>query len=322
MAGKRKQHTAAFKAQVALAAHKGDKTVNELASQYGVHPTLIHGWKKQLLAGADQVFSNGSKVATTDAEADKAELFEQIGRLKMELEWLKKKSDRSPERLRLLVEPGHPELRVRRQCELLGLSRSSLYYEPAQEATENLRLMRLLDQEYTAHPFLGSRRLTEWLIEQGEEVNRKRVRRLMRLMGLEAIYPKPKLSVARAGHRIYPYLLRNVSIERPDQVWSTDITYVPLARGFMYLAAIIDWFSRYVLAWRLSNTLDGSFCLEMLEEALSRGRPEVFNTDQGVQFTASAWTGRLESAGVAVSMDGKGLWRTVKYEDIYLWKYE
>src|SRR5262245_35098565 len=192
--------------------------------------------------------------------------------------------------------------------------------------------MRLIDQEYTAHPFLGSRRLTQWLIQQGEGVNRKRVQRLMRLMGLEAIYPKPKLSTARAGHRIYPYLLRNVSIQRPDQVWSTDITYVPLASGFMYLAAILDWYSRYVIAWRLSNTLDGSFCLDMLEEALSRGRPEVFNTDQGVQFTAEAWTGRLERAGVSVSMDGRGrcldnvfverLWRSVKYEDVYLRGYE
>jgi transposase InsO family protein len=162
------------------------------------------------------------------------------------------------------------------------------------ESAANLRLMQLLDQEYTAHPFLGSRRLTKWLQGQGEEVDRKRVQRLMRLMGLEAIYPKPKLSAAGRGHRIYPYLLRNVRIERPDQVWSTDITYVPLPCGFMYLAAIIDWFSRHVLAWRLSNTLDGSFCLEMLEEALSRGRPEVFNTDQGVQFTATAWTGWLE----------------------------
>ncbi len=221
---------------------------------------------------------------------------------------------------------------MRRQCELLGLCRSGLYYEPAAETAENLRLMRLLDEEYTAHPFLGSRRLTAWLIEQGEAVNRKRVQRLMRLMGLEAIYPKPKLSAASREHRIYPYLLRNVRIERPDQVGSTDITSVPLASGFMYLAAILDWFSRYVIAWRLSNTLDGSFCLEMLEEALRRGRPEVFNTDQGVQFTAQAWTGRLESAGVAVSMDGRGrcldnvfverLWRTVKYEDIYLWRYE
>jgi putative transposase len=237
-----------------------------------------------------------------------------------------------PERLRPLVEPGHPELSVRRQCALLGLSRSSLYYEPAAESPENLRLMQLIDQEYTAHPFLGSRRLTAWLTEQEEAVNRKRVQRLMRLMGLEAIYPKPKLSTARAGHRVYPYLLRHVKIQRPDQVWSTDITYVPLPSGFMYLAAIIDWFSRYVIAWRLSNTLDGSFCLDMLEEALRLGRPEVFNTDQGVQFTAQAWTGRLESAGVAVSMDGRGrcldnvfverLWRTVKYENIYLWRYE
>lgn len=221
---------------------------------------------------------------------------------------------------------------VRRQCQLLGLNRSSLYYEPAGETVENLRLMRLIDQEYTAHPFLGSRRLTKWLIEQGEEVNRKRVQRLMRVMGLEAIYPKPKLSARGRGHRIYPYLLRDVSIRRPDQVWSTDITYVPLASGFMYLAATIDWYSRYVIAWRLSNTLDGSFCLEMLEEALSQGRPEVFNTDQGVQFTSSSWTDRLESAGVLVSMDGRGrcldnvfverLWRSVKYEDVYLHRYE
>jgi putative transposase len=234
--------------------------------------------------------------------------------------------------LRPLIEAGHPQLSVRRQCELLGLSRSALYYEAAAETAENLRLMGLIDREYTAHPFLGSRRLTRWLIGQGEAVNRKRVQRLLRVMGLEAIYPKPKLSAAGRGHRLYPYLLRNVSIERPDQVWSTDITYVPLVGGFMYLAAVIDWFSRYVITWRLSNTLDGSFCLEMLEEALRRGRPEVFNTDQGVQFTAQAWTGRLEKAGVAVSMDGKGrcldnvfverLWRSVKYEDIYLWRYE
>jgi putative transposase len=221
---------------------------------------------------------------------------------------------------------------VRRQCELLGLSRSSLYYEPVPEAPDNLRLMRIIDQEYTAHPFYGSRKMTRWLVQQGEAINRKRVQRLMRLMGLEAIYPKPKLSTPGRGHRIYPYLLRNVSIDRADQVWSTDITYVPLSSGFMYLAAIIDWFSRYVLAWRLSNTLDGWFCQEMLDEALSRGQPEVFNTDQGVQFTAEAWTGRLELAGVAVSMDGRGrcldnvfverLWRSVKYEDIYLRGYE
>ncbi len=231
-----------------------------------------------------------------------------------------------------MIEAGHPARSVRRQCELLGLNRSSLYYEPAGESDENLRLMRLIDEQYTARPFYGSRRMTEWLVQQGEEVNRKRVRRLMRVMGLEAIYPKPRLSLAGKGHKVYPYLLRGVAIERPDQVWSTDITYVPMASGFMYLAAVIDWYSRYVLAWRLSNTLDGSFCLEMLEEALGSGKPEVFNTDQGVQFTAAAFTSRLEGAGVAVSMDGRGraldnvfverLWRTVKYEDIYIRSYE
>jgi putative transposase len=192
--------------------------------------------------------------------------------------------------------------------------------------------MRLIDEQYTAHPYYGSRKMALWLAQQGEAVNRKRVQRLMRLMGLEAIYPKPRLSLAGRGRRVYPYLLRNVRIERPDQVWSTDITYIPLPAGFMYLAAIMDWFSRYVVAWRLSNTLDGSFCLELLEEALGRGQPEIFNTDQGVQFTAEAWTGRLEMAGVAVSMDGRGrcldnvfverLWRSVKYEDVYLRGYE
>jgi putative transposase len=221
---------------------------------------------------------------------------------------------------------------VRRQCALLGLNRSSWYYEPAAEAEENLRLMRLIDGRYTDCPFYGSRRMAVWLGEQGEQVNRKRVQRLMRLMGLEAIHPKPRLSAAAPGHRIYPYLLRGVRVERPDQVWSADITYVPLPAGFMFLAATIDWFSRYVVAWRLSNTLDGSFCLDMLEEALGQGRPEVFNTDQGVQFTAQAWARRLERAGVAVSMDGRRrwldnvfverLWRSVKYEDVYLRGYE
>jgi len=231
-----------------------------------------------------------------------------------------------------LIEPGHEHLNVRRQCELLGLARSSFYYQPAQESANNLRLMRLLDEEYTRHPFYGSRKLTQWLGKQGEEVNRKRVQRLLRIMGLEAIYPKPRLSQAAPGHRLYPYLLRGVKVTRPDQVWSADITYVPLAAGFMYLAAILDWYSRYVIAWRLSNTLEGSFCVELLEEALGQGRPEIFNTDQGVQFTAEAFTGRLQAAGVQISMDGRGrcldnvfverLWRTVKYENIYLYGYQ
>lgn len=219
-----------------------------------------------------------------------------------------------------------------RQCELLGLSRSSYYYEPATETTENLALMALIDEEYTAHPFLGSRRMTTWLREEGHAVNRKRVQRLMRLMGIEAVYPKPRLSIGGAGHTVYPYLLRNVSIERVNQVWSTDITYIPMPAGFMYLTAVMDWHSRYVLSWQLSNTLDGEFCLAALEEALSQGIPEVFNTDQGVQYTSALWVNRVELSGAKVSMDGKGrcldnvfverLWRTVKYEEIYLWRHE
>jgi putative transposase len=234
--------------------------------------------------------------------------------------------------MRVLIDEDHPDKSVRRQCELLGLNRSSFYYEPAVESAENLRLMGLIDRQYTDCPFYGSRRMTAWLNEdKGEGVNRKRVQRLMRLMGIEAVYPKPRLSAGRK-HKVYPYLLRGVSIELPDQVWSTDITYIGLPGGFMYLVAVIDWHSRYVLSWELSNTPDGGFCLDALEQALLGGRPEVFNTDQGVQLEAEAFTGRLEQAGVKVSMDGKGrcldnvfverLWRSVKYEDIYLKRYE
>jgi putative transposase len=223
-------------------------------------------------------------------------------------------------------------LSIRRQCELLGLGRASLYYEPAGEGAEDLAMMRRIDREYTERPFYGSRRMTAVLRSEGYAVNRKRVRRLMGVMGLEAIYARPRTTVAGRGHRVYPYLLRGVSIDRADQVWSADITYIPIVGGFMYLAATIDWYSRYVVGWRLSNTLDGSFCAEMLDAALGTGKPEVFNTDQGVQFTAEGFTSRLATAGVAISMDGRGrcldnvfverLWRSVKYEDVYLRWYE
>jgi putative transposase len=199
------------------------------------------------------------------------------------------------------------------------------------ESAANLALMRRIDEQYLRAPYYGSRRMAVWLRRQGEEVNRKRVQRLMRLMGLEAIYPKRRTSVPGAGHKIYPYLLRNVAVTRPNQVWSADITYVPLRCGFLYLMAILDWYSRYVLSWRLSNTLDGDFCLAALEEALQITRPEIFNSDQGSQFTSREFTGRLESVAVAISMDGRGraldnvfverLWRTVKYEDVYLKDY-
>jgi len=222
-------------------------------------------------------------------------------------------------------------LSVRQQCALLGLPRSSLYYEAVPATAVELRLMRRIDEQYLQTPFYGSRRLTAWLRREGLAVNRKRVQRLMRWMGLEAIHPRPRTTVPGTVSRRYPYLLRNLAISRPNQVWSADITYVPLQRGFLYLVAVLDWYSRYVLAWRLSNSLDEEFCLEALDEALGRGRPEIFNTDQGVQFTGRRFVGCLESAGVAVSWDGRGraldnvfverLWRTVKYEEVYLKAY-
>jgi putative transposase len=229
------------------------------------------------------------------------------------------------------VDWDHAGLSVRQQCVLLRLPRSSLYYAAVPATAAELALMRRIDEQYLRTPFYGSRRMTAWLCREGETINRKRVQRLMRWMGLEAIYPKPRTTVPGTNSTRYPYLLRNLEISRPNQVWSADITYVPLQRGFLYLVAVLDWYSRYVLSWRLSNSLDEEFCLEALDEALARGRPEIFNTDQGVQFTGRRFVGCVESAGVAVSWDGRGraldnvfverLWRTVKYEEIYLKAY-
>ena len=222
-------------------------------------------------------------------------------------------------------------LSVQQQCALVGLSRSAYYYPPATESEENLHLMRLLDAQYLHTPFYGSRRMTVWFQEHGYPINRKRVQRLMRLMGLEGLAPGPQTSKGHPAHPRYPYLLRDVKVVRPNQAWCVDITYVPMAVGFMYLVAIMDWFSRYVMAWAVSNTLETDFCLKALEGALARHTPEIFNSDQGVQFTTQAWIERVEAAGSLVSMDGRGrvfdnifierLWRSVKYEDIYLNDY-
>jgi putative transposase len=219
-----------------------------------------------------------------------------------------------------------------RQCALLGVSRSSFYYEPAVETAENLALMRQIDEQYMETPFYGSRRIAACFKRGGDGVNRKRIQRLMRLMGLEAVYQKPRTTLPNPQHKKYPYLLRGLVIDRVDQVWSTDITYIPMRRGFLYLVAVLDWHSRYVLSWELSNTLDGSFCITALETALEKGTPEFFNTDQGAQFTSTHFTGRLEGKGIKVSMDGRGraldnvfverLWRTVKYEDVYVKDYD
>jgi putative transposase len=220
---------------------------------------------------------------------------------------------------------------VARQCELIGLARSSYYYEPAGESEYNKTLMNLVDEIYTEHPILGSRKIAEALKEMGHEVGRKRVRRLMSVLGLEAVYPKPRLSAPDREAQKYPYLLSRVKIEGPDHVWSTDITYIRMRRGFAYLVAVMDWYSRYVLSWRVSVFMDVEFCVEALEAALAGGRPAIFNSDQGSQFTSEAFTGILKGSGVAISMDGRGryldnifverLWRSVKYEEVYLKDY-
>ena len=230
-----------------------------------------------------------------------------------------------------MVERPSP-LSLSRQCELLGLSRAALYYRPIEVDAYELELMALIDRQYLRTPFYGSRRMAAWLQTQGHTVNRKRVQRLMQRMGLVAIYQRPRTSRPAPEHRIYPYLLRGLSIQRVHHVWAADITYIPMARGFLYLVAVMDWVSRYVLAWRLSNMLDASFCIEALEEALSQGRPEIFNTDQGSQFTDDDFTGVLRAHGIAISMDGRGrfadnifverLWRSLKYEEVYLKAYE
>lgn len=229
------------------------------------------------------------------------------------------------------MEPEHSRLSIKRQCELLGLARSSWYYQPVGESLENLALMRLLDEQYTETPHYGVRRMRAWLRTQGHEVNDKRVRRLLRKMGLMAIYPKPRLSQPGKTTQVYPYLLKGVTIETPDQVWSTDITYIRLRGGFIYLTAVIDWYSRYVLAFEVSNSLDTGFCLSALDQALAQGRPSIFNTDQGSQFTSDAFIERLKAAEVKISWDGRGraldnvfverLWRSVKQEEVYLNEY-
>jgi len=228
-----------------------------------------------------------------------------------------------------MIVRDHPALSLSRQCEVLSISRSSFYHAPMGESPETLALMRRIDELFLKYPFYGSRQMARQLRREGVRVGRHRVRRLMRLMGLQAIYQAPKTSARHPAHRIYPYLLKGMAIERPNQVWCADITYIPVQRGFLYLVAIMDWATRHVLAWRLSNTMDAGFCVEALNDALARyGKPEIFNTDQGSQFTSLDFTGVLKDAGVAISMDGRGrcmdnifierLWRSLKYEAVYL----
>ena len=228
-----------------------------------------------------------------------------------------------------MIDPQHPNLSVSRQCRLVGVPRSSFYFKPQPVKPEDLELMRMIDEQYLKTPFYGSRSMIKHFRRLGHKINRKRVQRLMRLMGIEAVYPKPRTSKPHPAHKIYPYLLRNLTIDRPNQVWAADITYIPLKRGFMYLVAVMDWYSRKVLAWRLSNTLDADFCVSALEEAIRMyGCPDIFNTDQGSQFTSHAFTKTLKDNDIRISMDGRGnfrdnifierLWWTVKYQYLYL----
>jgi len=231
-----------------------------------------------------------------------------------------------------MIDHDSKDFSVREQCRILGINRSGLYYEARLLTEETLKIMRLLDEEHTRHPFYGVPKMTEFLRRKGYRVGRDRVRTLLRSMGLEAVYPKPKTGIKAKDHKIYPYLLKDVEVIRPNQVWSADITYIRLEEGFVYLAAIVDWYSRYLISWRVSNTMDTNFCVEALEEALKYARPEIFNTDQGSQFTSMAFTGILEKNGISISMDAKGrvfdnifierLWRTVKYENIYIKDYK
>lgn len=240
----------------------------------------------------------------------------------------KKIKDASIEQKRQWIEYNHPDVSIKRQCELLEIARSSCYYNPQGESEQNLKLMRLIDEEFTEHPFYGTRRMTAFLRHKGENVNRKRVRRLMRKMDLEAVYTKPKLSKAHKEHRIYPYLLKGLKIKNPNQVWCTDITYIRLTHGFVYLVAIMDWYSRYVISWELSTSLEADFCVSALERSLEKDKPEIFNSDQGSQFTSMAFTKVLKSNDIKISMDGRGrvfdnifierLWRSLKYEKVYL----
>ena len=259
MARKRRSFSPSFKAKVALEAIRGVKTIAEIAQKHKLHATQINLWKKQLLDSAEDVFVDGkSKPQKPSDEPDSTELYEQIGRLKIQLEWFKKKWPKTVTEARSWIDFENPQLSVREQCRLLGIHRSNIYYDPQPETEENLQFMRLMDEEHLKHPARGSRQMMDFLEDQGFIVNRKRVQRLMRKMGIEGLSPKRRTTLQNAGHQVYPYLLRDLKIERPNQVWCSDITYIPMRHGFMYLVAVLDWFSRHVLSWRLSNSMDAA----------------------------------------------------------------
>ncbi|QPC42768.1 IS3 family transposase [Kaustia mangrovi] len=326
---KRRKFSDQFKAKVALEALRGDRTIQEIAAKHQVHPNQMSQWKRQAVDGMADVFACGGK-ADGPTEAEAKELHAKIGRLAVENDFLSQGlKPMSPAEKKIMICRSHPELSVSQQCRLVKLSRSAFYYEAVGIDDATLAVMTAVDKAFTKYPFFGSRQIATYLQRDGIGVGRHRVRRLMRIIGMEAIYKRPNTSQPHPQHPVYPYLLRNMTIDQPNQVWCADITFVPVRRGFLYLVAIMDWATRKVLSWRLSNTMYAEFCVEALKEAIVRfGSPGIMNTDQGSQFTGSAWITTLSEAGVRISMDGRGrcmdnifierLWRSLKQEAIYL----
>ncbi|WP_390888224.1 IS3 family transposase [Burkholderia thailandensis] len=328
----RRTHSAAFKAKVALAAVKGERTLAELAQQFDVHPNQITEWKRQLQERAEDVFG-AAGTPSNEPPVDVKTLHAKIGQLTLENGFFVRsaRQSRTAER-KAMIDRTHA-LPVSRQTRLVGIARSSAYYRPQPVSETDLLLMRRIDEVHMEFPFAGARMLARLLRREGHEVGRRRVRTLMKRMGVEALYCKPNTSRRNAQHKIWPYLLRGMKIARANQVFALDTTYIPMARGFVYLTAVVDWASRKILAHRVAITLEATHAVEALEEAFARyGLPDIVNTDQGSQFTAGAFTEAVLGRGVRLSMDGKGawrdnvfverVWRSIKYEEIYLRAYE
>ncbi|MEX4005374.1 IS3 family transposase [Paraburkholderia sp. EG285A] len=328
----RRSHSPAFKAKVALAALKGDKTLAELAQQYDVHPNQITDWKKQLQERVSEVFETG-KSPTGEAPVDVTVLHAKIGQLTLENGFFKRSAQQGgvAER-KAMIDRAHA-LPIAQQARLVGIARSSVYYQPQPVSETELKLMRRIDELHIEFPFAGTRMLARLLRREGIKVGRRHVRTLMKRMGIEALYCKPNTSRRDKQHKIWPYLLRGMTINRANQVWALDTSYIPMARGFVYLTAVVDWASRKVLAHRVAIMLEAIHAVEALEEAFAKhGQPEIVNTDQGSQFTATAFTDAVLDRGIKLSMDGKGawrdnvfverVWRSVKYEEVYLKAYE
>ena len=325
----KKQYNAAEKTKIALEAIKGELTIAQISSKYGVHATQISKWKQQALESMQSGFASKASKEENDQHELIDKLYRQIGQLSIECDWLKKNLNcLSLEDKKKLINL-EPEISIRRQCELLNLSRTSLYYKPKPISDRDLFILNKVDEIYTEHPYYGSRRMKEELLESGIEIGRQKISTFYRLLGLETVYPKANLSKRNYEHKVYPYLLRYLPITKANQVWSADVTYIRLKHGFVYLVAIIDWYSRRILSWRLSTSLSADFCVEALQEALDNyPKPEIFNTDQGSTFTANDFVNLLIKYKISISMDGRGraldnvfierFWRSLKQEKIYL----